>query len=206
MSERSQVSAWSTISREIVVPGPPAELGANAVGLRHDGGRIAGAAGRERDLEIDARDRLHDVDHLEHRVAAAVAAIERQAAAAAAQMVEGDEMGVGEVADLDVVAHAGAVGGRIIGAEHLDVRAVAERRLGGDLDEMGGVRPSIGPERPRGSAPGDVEIAQDDVSEVVGAGGVLRASTPSSAWSGRRAIDRVERQVLRDRDDVAGSP
>ena len=43
----------------------------------------------------------------------------------------------GEIADVDIVAHAGAVGRRIVGAEHVDMVALADRRLDRDLDQVG---------------------------------------------------------------------
>src|SRR5215203_4807184 len=114
---------------QIVALRPPAELGADAVGARHDRRRVAGPPARDHDREIDARDLLHHVDDLEDRVALAVAAVEGQALAAAAQVFEGDHVGVGKVADLDIVAHARAVLGRIIRAEHFYARTVAKGGL-----------------------------------------------------------------------------
>ena len=49
-------------------------------------------------------------------------------------------MGVDQVGDLDVVAHAGAVAGRIVLAEDIHVGETAERRLYAALDQVGGVR------------------------------------------------------------------
>ena len=43
-----------------------------------------------------------------------------------------------EVLDVDVVTDARAIGCRIVRAEHLDLAALAERCLAGDLDEVGG--------------------------------------------------------------------
>ena len=41
-----------------------------------------------------------------------------------------------EIADVNVIANAGAVRGRIIGAEYFEFWAQSQRRLGGDLDQM----------------------------------------------------------------------
>src|ERR1039458_2572498 len=69
-----------------------------------------------------------------------------------------------EIADMDVVADAGAVRRRIVGAEHVDLGPLAERRFAGDLDQMG---------RCRARLPGAVW-------------GVAK----SGAWAGRHSLRR----------------
>jgi hypothetical protein len=64
--------------RKVIVARPPAELAARPFGVRHDLRRIARPARRDVDLEIDARDPLDRVDHVQHREAVAVTAIERR--------------------------------------------------------------------------------------------------------------------------------
>ena len=61
-------------------------------------------------------------------------------------------MRVDEVADLNVVAHARPVAGRIVLAENLYLLMQPERGLDAALDEMGGVRRRL-TEPPLGSAP-----------------------------------------------------
>ena len=73
---------------EIVELRLPSERGRDAVACRDDLRRIARPAAGELDLEIDAGDALDRIDHLEHRKAVAVAAIERRRGAAAAQIGE----------------------------------------------------------------------------------------------------------------------
>ena len=46
-------------------------------------------------------------------------------------------MGCGEIANVDVVANAGAVGRRIVAPVHRDLVALADRRLNRDLDQVG---------------------------------------------------------------------
>jgi hypothetical protein len=53
----------------------------------------------------------------------AVAAVERDRRPAAAQIGKRVGMGADEIADVDVVANAGAIRGRIVGAEYVDLRA-----------------------------------------------------------------------------------
>src|SRR5690348_8658913 len=74
--------------REVIELRLPAEQRADAVRFRHDLRRVAGAARRRIDPEIDARHALDRVDHLEHREAAAVAAVERGRSSAVAQIGE----------------------------------------------------------------------------------------------------------------------
>ena len=63
------------------------------------------------------------------------------------------QMGAGQIVDLDVVAHAGAVRRRVIRAEHIEMGALAQRRLGRHLDEVRGAAGSIAPSAPSGRRP-----------------------------------------------------
>src|SRR3954464_6360852 len=87
----------------------PVQRLANAVGSgdRHHG--VAGAAASERNREVVTGDAADRGEHLAHRIAAAVTAVERRAAAAFAQVAERREMRAGEIGDMDVIADAGAV-------------------------------------------------------------------------------------------------
>jgi hypothetical protein len=69
-----------------------------------------------------------------------------------------------QIADVDVVADAGAVRRRIVGAEHVDAFAPAERGLDRDLDQMRRARRRLAGAQLRIGA-GDVEVAQDDMAE-----------------------------------------
>ena len=68
-----------------------------------------------------------------------------------------------EIGDMNIVADAGAVGRRIVGAENLELGAQAERRFDRDLDQMRGALLDC-PVRPLRIGAGDIEIAQDDMS------------------------------------------
>ena len=61
---------------------------------------------------------LHAVDDLAHAVAVAVADVECGRGAPATQVGEGVQVRRGQVLDMDVVTHAGAITGRVVGAEH----------------------------------------------------------------------------------------
>ena len=73
-------------------------------------------------------------------------------------------MGADQIGDMDVIANAGAVRGRIVGAEHVDLGALAKRGLDRDLDEVGCAQVDC-PVRSSRVGPGDIEVAQDDVIE-----------------------------------------
>ncbi len=71
-----------------------------------------------------------------------------------------------QIRHVDVIANAGAVGRRIVRAEHLDFVAQAKRGLGRDLDEVGGGSRRLAGAQLRVGAR-HVEIAQDHVIEAV---------------------------------------
>jgi hypothetical protein len=107
----------SNDGRKMVETGLPAECRPCLAGIGNDPRGIAAASRRNLNLEIDARDTLNRLDHFKHRKAVAVAAIERRPTGS--QVAQGVEMGVHQVADMDVVADTGAVGRRVIRAENL---------------------------------------------------------------------------------------
>src|SRR3954463_6834387 len=109
--------------REIVVSRLPSERGTRALACRDDLRGIARPAAGEFDREIHAGDPLYGLDHVEHGEAAAVAAIERARGAAAAQVSERGAMRGDEIGHVNIVPDAGTVRRRIVGAEHVDLRA-----------------------------------------------------------------------------------
>ncbi len=145
----------------------PAQGGARPVGRRDDLGGVSGAPAGKLDLEIDAGHALHVLDHLQHRVAPAVSAVEGRRRAAAAQIGQGIGMCAHQIRHVDVVTDAGAIRGGVVGAEDVHFGPQAERRLNRDLDQVG---------RPPGRLPGtaervgagDIEVAQDQVAQAVG--------------------------------------
>ena len=113
--------------RKIVKARPPVQRGTCALRIGHDLRRITLAPRRNLDFEIDARHALDRFDHLQHRKAMIVAAIEGQRRAAGTQMTERIGMRAREIAHVNIVANARAVGRRIIVAEDVELRAQAER-------------------------------------------------------------------------------
>src|SRR3546814_11475557 len=72
-----------------------------------------------------------------------------------------------QVGDVDVVAHAGPVGGVVVVAEDGDGLAPAGDDLAGDLDEVGGDRAELAAASLRVGAR-DIEVAQRDIAQVAG--------------------------------------
>src|SRR5579875_953691 len=137
---------------EIVEPRLPAERRADPLGASDEQGRIAFAARLLPDREPSAADALDTRKHFTDAVAVAVAAVEHGRLAATAQVVQSVEVRAGQVLDMDVVAHTGPVGRRIIRPEDAHVRPLADGGFAGDFDEerclgrrlsdaAGGVRP-----------------------------------------------------------------
>ena len=97
---------------------------------------VAGPAGRHRHRDRVAGDLADDLDDLAVGEAGAVAEVE-DPVSPGVHRVEGQQVGGGQVADVDVVADAGAVGGVVVVAEELELLAAAEGDLQGDRDEVG---------------------------------------------------------------------
>ena len=86
----------------------------------HDIARTAAAELHRKLAPVVALDRI---EHLAHRIAAAVAAVQGHAPVAGAQIVQRRAMRAGEVADMDEVADAGAVRRVVVGAVDVDMRS-----------------------------------------------------------------------------------
>ena len=91
---------------------------ARAIGIGDKRGRIARPAradstGTSR-LVISRTAR----DQFAHRPAAAGAEVERATVGAVEQRPQRPHMGIGKIAHVDVIAHAGAIGGRVVVAEN----------------------------------------------------------------------------------------
>ena len=172
----------------------PAEHLARPPGARHEPRRVAGPpAGRCRGNRAagDAPGRLH---HLPVREAGPVAEIER-ARFDAVDAVEREQVRVGDVRDVDVVADAGAVRGVVVAAEDPDLGAQAERHLQQDRDQVrfGHVVFAALRRRPAG-----VEVAERDVAQAVRRR-VPRQRPLERQLRGAVGVDRPQRRVLGDR-------
>ena len=140
----------------------PAESVVKFVFAGDQNGRIAGAAGREFAGDFATGDALGGVENFQDGETAAVADVE-SLAGNAIEGFESAEVGIGDVHDVDVVADAGAVGRRVIGAKDFDVRNRARGGIEYARDEMSFdamVLAAVG-----GCTRG-VEIAEDRVVEA----------------------------------------
>src|SRR5262245_39786870 len=80
--------------------------------------------------------RLARLDHLHNGVTRSGAEVVDLRGALVGR-ADGPPVGVGEVAGVDVVADAGAVGRRVVGAEDVDVGPLAQRYLEHKRDQVG---------------------------------------------------------------------
>ncbi|CAB4594766.1 unannotated protein [freshwater metagenome] len=189
--------------------GAPAEHGLDAGGVGVGADRVARTATDDLVRHGATGDPLGRTDHVEDAAADAGADVERHRLAARREVVQRAHVCVGEVLDVDVVADAGAVGGGVVVAEHLDGRPLAERRLHHERDQVERLRPVLADhgvlagagrvEVPQvhGAQPvGDAVPAEDPLDHRLGLGvdalGVDRGVL-GDRHGGRRAVHRAAR-------------
>ena len=82
------------------------------------------------------------------------------------QACQGENMSVGKIADMDIIAHAGTVGRVVIGAEDRHVISLAQRSLDRNFDQM---RCTCGRLARSALRIGtrDIEIAQHAIVEIM---------------------------------------
>src|SRR5262245_27543320 len=114
--------------------GAPAQLVLGQVGAGDQDRRVGGAARRFDGRDLTAGDAAGGRDDLAHGIAAAVAQVVDPAAAV--DRAEREDMRVGEVDDVNVVADASAVGGWIVGAVDLDPWPPPEAGLEDEWDQV----------------------------------------------------------------------
>ena len=103
-----------------VATGRPAEVGARHRRVGDDLGRIAGAALDQIDWQRDPEDPAHRLDDLEHRGSdAGPDVVRRLQTVAGLEALGRGDVGIGEIADVDVVADARPVRRGVVGAVHL---------------------------------------------------------------------------------------
>src|SRR5262249_22319648 len=102
---------------EVVELRLPSEDLAHALGARDQDRRITGAAGLLANLQRPLSNLFHGAQDLAHAVAVPITAVERARLTAVTQVSERCHVRAGQILDVDVVAHAGAVGRLVVGAE-----------------------------------------------------------------------------------------
>ena len=134
----------------------PAHLGVDALGGADQMRRIAGTTAHDGLLERQAGDLLHLVHDLTHRGALASAHIEHIVLAlVTVKILQCGDVRVGEIGDVNVVAHAGAVRSRVVVAEDRRCLALLET-VEEHWDEVQDGRVF----ELDGAAAGDIEVAQ----------------------------------------------
>ena len=113
--------------------GRPAQIPAGFGGIGIAGGDVARAARLDAVRHGSPRRLLEGADELQHAVAAPGAQVDRMPAGVAGQKAQGGGVALGQVHDVDVVPHAGAVGRGVVVAEHAQLGPLA----GGDLGDVG---------------------------------------------------------------------
>eukprot|EP00406_Dinophysis_acuminata_P049574 CAMPEP_0179301132 /NCGR_PEP_ID=MMETSP0797-20121207/47397_1 /TAXON_ID=47934 /ORGANISM="Dinophysis acuminata, Strain DAEP01" /LENGTH=367 /DNA_ID=CAMNT_0021010633 /DNA_START=358 /DNA_END=1461 /DNA_ORIENTATION=+ len=196
----------------------PAEVGPGFGGVGDDAREVAGAAPGDPVRDRPPRGLLEGPDHLEDGVPLAGAQVVHEAAAARAEdPPHRADVAVGEVLDVDVVAHARAVRRVPVVPEDADALALAD----GDLLHVGHevVRdaPRALADLPGGVGPDRVEVAEERHAELrVGRrrvhedplDHVLRPAVRVRAAQGPPLVDRllarlVDRRGRREDDPLA---
>ena len=146
--------------------------------IRPNGDDVAGAAGGDAVVDLHAVHFLERLDQFHHGEGGAGADVEDLAVLLHLSLEhpgDGEDMGLGEVHDVDEVTQAGAVGGGIVVAEDGQALTLADGGLGDEGDEVvGNAAREFADEGARVRADG-VEVAQEDALDgaVGGFHGVL---------------------------------
>lgn len=145
---------------ELGILGFPAEFADGFFGGGDELGRIAGAARFFNGGDFLAGNFFAGLNHLAHGIAIAIAEIVKTLFAGR----ESEDMGLGQIDDVNIITDAGAIGCGIIGAVNVTLFGLTERHFENVRDEMG-FDAMIFAEFFTGS--GGVEIAEGDEFEAV---------------------------------------
>ena len=140
----------------------PPQLGAEDVARSDEDRRVARPAPDDLRRDGMSRNVAASLDHLHHREAEAVPQI--VAPTALIQRVQRQDVRLRQVADVDVVADAGAIGGGVVIAEDLDAFALAQGHLQRQRDEM---RLGMMILAALGRGASGVEVAQRGIAQAV---------------------------------------
>ena len=148
--------------------------------------------------QATTRDCFGRIDYLLYRIAGVVAEVEHVAASLGEQQAQAQHMGISKVAHMHVVADAGAIGGGVIVAKDLQVRAAPTHRVEQQRDQVGfgGV---IFPEPTGWVGSSSIEIAENYTRQAVGGSEVaeqlLHHPLAAAVW-----VDRLLRAAFADGD------
>src|SRR2546427_10056634 len=88
----------------------PAKLAVGLLGRGHEDGRVAGSTCPFDYRNSFSADFLRCTKDLTHGVSLSRAKVPGRGRATLSQMLEGQHVGIGQILDVDVVAHAGSIG------------------------------------------------------------------------------------------------
>src|SRR5262249_37893652 len=113
------------------------------------------------------------------------------------EMLQGEQMGVGQIIDMNVVAEAGPIGRRVVRAEDLDGWPLSHRGLDDEWNEMRfGI--VVLANTPIGTGARRVEVAECRIAPLV-CRGIVGERALDSELTGAVGIDRMLGLVLGDR-------
>jgi len=160
-------------------------------------GGIAGAAGGEFARNFAAGDFFGGVEDFEDGKTAAIADV-KSFAGDGFDRLEGAEVGIGDVQDVNVIADAGAVGGGIVRAENFEMRNVAKGSVENARDEMSFDAMGLAA---FGGRSGSIEIAEGGVLEA-GVGAVVREDFLEAEFGFAVWVDGIFGMIFRDGESV----
>ena len=108
----------------------PAQFALGLGGIAVAGGNVARTAGLDAVGHVDAVDLDEGLHHVEHGIAVTGADIVDGDALLALNALKSSHMSLGQIDHVDVVAHAGAVGGGVVVAEDAQLLTLAHSHLG----------------------------------------------------------------------------
>ena len=196
--------------------GLPAEftLGLGGVGVA--GGDVAGATRLDRERNRVAGSLLVRLDDLKYRVSVTGTQVVGEHAGAL-DLVDDGDVALGQIDNVDVVAHAGSVGRVIVVTEHLNLLELAECNLGdvgGQVcrnalrilaDQAGLVgadRVEVAQDDDGPGVVGDVHVAQDLLLEELGRAVRVRGAADLALLSQRQLLGRAIDGGGRREDDL----
>ena len=118
---------------KLCVFGFPTEFSERFLGSGHEPGRIAGPAGFLDGRDAFAGNLFAHLNHFADGIAFAITEIEEALLAG----FHGEDVGLREIDDVDIIANAGAVRRGIVGAVNFALRRLAQRDFEDVRDEMG---------------------------------------------------------------------
>jgi len=179
------------------VLGFPAKHALKLVLAGDEDGGIAGATRRKFPWNFAAGDAFGGVEHLEDGEAAAIADIE-SFAGNVFDGFESADVRIGNVEDVNVIADAGAIGRRVIGAEDFELGNDSQGGIENERDEM--CFDAMG-FATFGRGAGGVEIAEGGVVEA-GVGAIVGEDFLEAEFGFAVGVDGIFRVIFGDGDGV----